>query len=323
MKLNKLDFIRNLNNNFIFEKNPNVAVAVSGGPDSAALIFLINEWINLVKGKVISLTINHNLRKESSKESKIVSNFLKEKKINTKILNVKKNKIFKKSMKEARINRYNLLTNYCRDNNILHLFVAHHKDDQIETFVNRKISGSDFNGLQGIKNINLTNHICIIRPLLNYSKKQIIKFNIKNGIKFIDDPSNKNFEYTRPVIREFLDKTSLSIKKKINKDFQLIQDNTELYNQMISEQLIKNIIEAKKNYIKTNFNNLVDLDVLILERIIKKIYFYFHNQNIFLKSDKIQILISKLNNRNFKIFNLKSMIVKKDNNFLIFSKNTN
>tara|TARA_Y200000002_G_scaffold374160_1_gene374444 strand:- start:3873 stop:4844 length:972 start_codon:yes stop_codon:yes gene_type:complete len=323
MKLNKLDFIRNLNNNFIFEKNPNVAVAVSGGPDSAALIFLINEWINLVKGKVISLTINHNLRKESSKESKIVSNFLKEKKINTKILNVKKNKIFKKSMKEARINRYNLLTNYCRDNNILHLFVAHHKDDQIETFVNRKLSGSDFNGLQGIKNINLTNHICIIRPLLNYSKKQIIKFNIKNGIKFIDDPSNKNFEYTRPVIREFLDKTSLSIKKKINKDFQLIQDNTELYNQMISEQLIKNIIEAKKNYIKTNLNNLVDLDVLILERIIKKIYFYFHNQNIFLKSDKIQILISKLNNRNFKIFNLKSMIVKKDNNFLIFSKNTN
>ncbi len=323
MKLNKVDFISNLNNNFIFEKNPNVAVAVSGGPDSAALIFLINEWINLVKGKVTSLTINHNLREESSEESKIVSNFLKEKKINTKILKVKKNKIFKKNMNEARINRYNLLTNYCRDKNILYLFVAHHKDDQIETFINRKISGSDFNGLQGIKNINLTNQICIIRPLLNYSKKQIIKFNINNEIKFIEDPSNKNYDYTRPVIRKFLDETTLSIKKKINKDFQLIQDNSELYNQMISEQLIKNIIEAKKNYIKTNINNLVHLDALILERIIKKIYFYFYDQNIFLKSKKIQILISKLKNRNFKIFNLKSMIVKKDNNFLIFSKKTN
>ena len=323
MKLNKVDFISYLNNNFIFEKNPNVAVAVSGGPDSAALIFLINEWINLVKGRVTSLTINHNLRKESSKESKIISNFLKEKKINTKILKVNKNKIFKKTMKEARINRYNLLTNYCRDNNILYLFVAHHKDDQIETFINRKISGSDFNGLQGIKNINLTNQICIIRPLLNYSKKQIIKFNINNGIKFIEDPSNKNYDYTRPVIRKFLDETSLSIKKKINKDFQLIHDNFELYNQMISELLIKNIIEAKKNYIKTNINNLVDLDVLILERIIKKIYFYFYNEHIFLKSKKIQILISNLSKRNFKIFNLKSMIVKKDNNFLIFSKKTN
>ncbi len=323
MKLNKIDFINNINNDFIFEKNPNVAVAVSGGPDSSALIFLINEWINSVKGKVTSLIINHNLRKESSQESKIVSNFLKENKINTKILKVKKNKIFKKSMKEARINRYDLLTNYCRDNNILYLFVAHHKDDQIETFVNRKISGSDFNGLQSIKNINLINQICIIRPLLNYSKKQIIKFNINNGVKFIDDPSNKNYDYTRPVIRKFLDETSLSIKKKINKDFKLIQDNSDLYNQMISEQLIKNIIEAKKNYIITNMNNLLNLDVLILECIVKKIYFYFYNQNNFLRSKKIQILILKLNNRNFRIFNLKSMIVKKDNNFLIFSKKIN
>ena len=65
MKLNKIDFINYLNNNFIFEKNPNVAVAVSGGPDSAALIFLINEWINLVKGNVIPLIINHNIREES------------------------------------------------------------------------------------------------------------------------------------------------------------------------------------------------------------------------------------------------------------------
>jgi len=323
MKLNKIDFISYLNNNYIFEKNPYVAVAVSGGPDSAALIYLINEWINSVKGKAISLIINHNLREESSKESKIVSNFLKEKKINYKILKVKKNKIFKKTMKEARINRYNLLTNYCRNNSILYLFVAHHKDDQIETFLNRKISGSDFNGLLGIKNINLSNKICIIRPLLNYSKKQIIKFNINNRIKFIEDPSNKNYDYTRPVIRKFLDETNLSIRKKINKDFQLIQGNSELYNKMISEQLIKNIIEAKKNYIKTNIKNLLDLDVLILERIIKKIYYYFYNENIFLKSKKIQILILKLNNRNFKNFNLKSMIVKKDNNFLIFSKKNN
>ena len=323
MKLNKKDFIKNLNNNFIFEKNPSVAVAVSGGPDSAALIFLVNEWINLVKGKVISLTINHNLRQESSRESKIVTNLLKERKINTKIFKVKKNKILKKNMKEARTNRYNLLTNYCKKKDILYLFVAHHKDDQIETFVNRKIAGSDFDGLLGIKNINLVDQICIIRPLLNYSKKQIIKFNIDNRIKFVEDPSNKNTNYTRPVIRKFLDETNLAIKKKINKDFQLIQSNSQLYYKMISEQLINNIIEAKKSYIKTNINNLLNLDVLILEKIIKKIYFYFYNQEIFLKSKKIQILISNLSNRNFKIFNLKSMIVKKDDNFLIFFKKTN
>tara|TARA_B100001057_G_scaffold393863_1_gene402898 strand:- start:232 stop:1203 length:972 start_codon:yes stop_codon:yes gene_type:complete len=316
-------FTEYLNNNFIFEKNPSVAVAVSGGPDSIALSILINAWCISVNGKNISLIVDHNLRKESPSEAIYVSNFLKEKKINTKILKVEKNKISKKNMKEARINRYDLLTNYCRNKNILYLFVAHHNDDKIETFLNRKISGSDFDGLQEIKQISLKNRTTIIRPLLDYPKEEIIKFNNIHSLKFLEDPSNKNLNYTRSVIRKFLNESSLSIKKKITKDYLLIQNNSKLYNQMISEQLIQNIIEAKKNFIKTNYKNFIKLDILILEKIIKKIFYYFNNQDVFLKSKKIQILIKNLNNRNFKIFNLKSMIVKKDNNFLIFSKKIN
>tara|TARA_B100001057_G_scaffold204715_1_gene205366 strand:- start:9128 stop:10099 length:972 start_codon:yes stop_codon:yes gene_type:complete len=320
MKLEIENFIKYLNNHFIFEKNPSVAVAVSGGPDSIALSLLLNEWSILVDGKVISLIVDHNLRNESSSEAKFVSSFLKEKKINNKILKVKKNKISKKNMKEARINRYDLLTDYCKKKNILYLFVGHHKNDKLETFLNRKISGSDFDGLQEIKQITLKNQICIVRPLLNFSKKEIIKFNNINRTKFVEDPSNQNLNYTRPIIRKFLENSSLHIKKKIKKDFKLIQDNSKLYNQMISQELIKIIIEAKKNFIKTDYKNFINLDVIILENIIKKIFYYFNSKDFFLKSKKIQILIKNLNNRNFKIFNLKSMIVKKDNNYLIFSK---
>ena len=320
MNLEIKNFIKYLNNYYIFEKNPCVAVAVSGGPDSIALSVLINEWSISVNGKVISLIVDHNLRKESSAEAMRVSNFLKEKKINNKILKVEKNKILKKNMKEARINRYDLLTDYCKSKNIIHLFVGHQKNDKLETFLNRKISGSDFDGLQEIKNIIIKNQICIIRPLLNYSKKEIIKFNKINKIKFVNDPSNQDFNYTRPVIRKFLNESSSLIKKKIKEDFLLIQDNSKLYNQMISELLVENIIEAKKNLIKTHYKNFINLDVLILEKILKKIFYYFNNQDVFLKSKKIQILIKHLGNRNFKNFNLRSMIIKKDNNYLTFSK---
>ena len=89
---------------------------------------------------------------------------------------------------------------------------------------------------------------------------------------------------------------------------------------MISELLVENIIEAKKNLIKTHYKNFINLDVLILEKILKKIFYYFNNQDVFLKSKKIQILIKHLGNRNFKNFNLRSMIIKKDNNYLTFSK---
>ena len=68
-------------------------------------------------------------------------------------------------MNEARDNRYNLLTDFCIKNNILHLFIAHHKDDNLETFLNRKIAGSDFYGLKSMSELSFTIKF-IIRPLL-------------------------------------------------------------------------------------------------------------------------------------------------------------
>ena len=87
-------------------------------------------------------------------------------------------------MNEARINRYNLLTNYCRKKNILHLFVGHHLDDNLETFIYRKVSGSDFEGLQSIKNKSVNN-------------KVDVKFN--EGILKIEIDKNDNIFMTGPV----------------------------------------------------------------------------------------------------------------------------
>ena len=56
-----------------------------------------------------------------------------------------------KKMKEARDNRFYKMSNYCLKNNILHLFLAHHQDDNIETFLLRKIAGSNLEGLSSIK----------------------------------------------------------------------------------------------------------------------------------------------------------------------------
>ena len=88
--------------------------------------------------------------KNSKKEAKFISTYLNKNNINSQILTVNKDKVSKKSMNEARNNRYNLLTNFCIKNNFLHLFIAHHKEDNLETFLNRKIAGSDFYGLVGI-----------------------------------------------------------------------------------------------------------------------------------------------------------------------------
>ena len=323
MKLNKVNFNILLNKKYTFENKPVVAVGVSGGPDSMALLFLIKEWNKTVRGNLIALIVNHNLRKESSEEALRVSILLKTLKIESKILSVNMKKIKKRNMNEARENRYNLLLSFCKNNNILHLFLGHHKDDNIETFLSRKVAGSDFNGLQSMSYITVREKICIIRPLLDFSKKEILKLNYQNQIPYINDPSNLNLNYTRPKIRKFLNETSTNINNEIKKEFREIKENSKFFNIMISEILIKNIFFTSKQNIKVKFKNFVDLDILFQEKIIKKIYNTLFEKTYFIRSIKIQLLIEEIKKDNFKVFNLKSMLVKKTTNSLIFSKKSN
>jgi len=323
MNLNKKKFFVLLNKNLIIENNPTIAVAVSGGPDSMGLVFLLNDWCKLINGNLIALIVNHNLRKNSLEEATSTQNILKKKKIKSKILSVHNSQINKKSMNEARINRYKLLTNYCRSNNILHLFLAHHKDDNLETFLTRKVSGSDFEGLNSMQLFSLNNKINIVRPFLNYTKKEILEYNFHYKIPFVIDPSNTNLNYTRPSIRDFLGKTLKKNIKEIENEFNIIKKYSSHYKTMIYEILIKNTTEISNSYIKINYKNYMKLNKILSVKIVKCIFQYFNKKDIFLRSKKIDIFINEVKKMKFEQFNLGGMIIKKRDNSLVFLKKPN
>ena len=320
MKLNRSNFYNTIKKIQTFENNPYFGVAVSGGPDSMCLLNLLHGYCKLINGNLIAIIVNHNLRSEASKEALLVSNLLNKKNIKTKILNVKSGYVMKKNMKEARDNRYRLLTNFFRKNNIIHLFVGHHYDDNIETFVNRKIAGSDFDGLQAMDYITIRDKICIIRPLLDFTKTQILQYNKENNVIFIEDPSNVNNRYTRPIIRNFLKEIDSQTRNEINNDFRVIKQNSYNYNLMLSDTLIDNITYVNKNYIDIDYYKFFKLNSLLIEKVIKRIYHFFYGNNSFLRTKKVQLLIEQAKKNNFKQFNLKGMNVKKDSNSLIFEK---
>ena len=320
MKLNDKEFKKILEDKYTFERYPSVAVAVSGGPDSMSLLFLLNKYIKNKNGRLIALIVNHKLRENSTKEAKLISVFLKKNKIKFQILSVNKNYIKKKNMMEARNNRYNLLTNFCKQKNILHLFVAHHKEDNLETFLNRKISGSDFYGLKSMSKFSLYNNVCILRPLLKVSKDMLVDYNKKNKIEYINDPSNINLDYTRPNIRSFLKKSNQKIIKEINKDFESSLLYSPLFIQMIFETLLKNIIHVDSKKIIINLNNINKINEITSENLIRRIYQFFFPLSNAPRSKKIRILMSEIKKFNFNNFNLKSMIVKKNDDLLTFSR---
>ena len=320
MKLTNKEFIKNIEKKYTFEKNPYVAVAVSGGPDSMALLFLVNAFIKYKKGNLIALIVDHRIRKNSTEEAKYISTYLDKNNINFQILTVSKDNVSKKNMNEARNNRYNLLTDFCIKNNILHLFIAHHKDDNLETFLNRKIAGSDFYGLKSMSEISFYNKVLLIRPLLNFSKKTLLDYNKKNKIEYINDPSNFNLNYTRPTIRNFLKKSDQKTIKEIKKDFDNILFYSPYFIQMIHETLLKNIVHVDSNKIVVSLNNIKNLNEITSENIIRRIYqFLFYKSNA-PRSKKTRILINEIKKLKFNYFNIKGMIVKKNDNFLTFSR---
>ncbi len=185
-----------------YKLNNSFAVAVSGGPDSMALAFLSKLLMDQTKYRIHFVLVDHGLRKNSKKEALKVKNILKKKGINLTVLTNSK-KINKNIQKNARDFRYELLIKFCRRNKIKSLLTAHHKDDQVETFLIRLSRGSGVEGLSSMsQSTNLKYGIKLIRPFLELNKYDLQYISNKVFKKTIKDPSNKNKKFLRTNIRE-------------------------------------------------------------------------------------------------------------------------
>ena len=195
-----------------------LAVAVSGGPDSLALAYLTKCYSLKNKIKVKYYIVNHKLRKEASLEAEIVKKILKKIDIQCTILNWNGKKPSKNIQAIARDKRYSLLANECKKNNIKYLLIGHHLNDLFENFLIRIVRGSGLNGLISFsKNTKSRDQdLNIIRPLLNLEKKDLLYVSNKVFNFFVKDPSNINEDYKRTRIRNLLhalENEGLDLKK--------------------------------------------------------------------------------------------------------------
>ena len=308
---------KTLNNNILFETNPVVAVAVSGGPDSIALVFLLKKWIRKKKGKLIALIVDHQIRKKSFEESISVKKYLDNNNIESLILKVTKKNILEGKMIQARKNRFFKILNYCKKNNIFHLFFGHHYDDNIETFMLRKIAGSNFEGLNCMQEKIIHDKIQIVRPLLEFSKKQLLHYVKKKNLFYVNDPSNVNEKYSRVIVRNFF-KNNLQYKKNAIQDFKLIRKNYYGYKKMIFQLFNLMHIEIHKNMIIFDSVKFLNLDKEVQVKFIEIIYKFFNPHIPFLRYNKILKILDRLCEKIGSSLNLSNMKIKKNLNLIYF-----
>ncbi len=185
-----------------FEDCPRVAVAVSGGGDSLALLHLIQEWARGCGGETIALTVDHGLRAGSSLEALQVAAWCSALKCEHAILRWRDPPVDMAGLQaQARAARYRLLDDACRDRGILHLAVAHHRDDQAETILLRLAQGSGVDGLAGMAAITELDHVRLLRPLLKFSSATLKDICRARGQEWIEDPTNTALRFARPRLR--------------------------------------------------------------------------------------------------------------------------
>ena len=240
---------KNILSNF---KSKSFLVAVSGGPDSLALAALCKAYESeTLKKKFHYVHINHAIRKKADQESKRVKKILSKQNIDLKIIKNRK-KIVKNVQHNARVIRYSLMSAECKKKKINSILTAHHKNDQIETFLIRLSRGSGIKGLSSMSTISeLDKNIKIYRPLLSVNKKELIMITKKVFGEYIKDPSNRSKKFLRSNIRQLI---PLLEKYGIKND-QVIRsiNNIKSSNQTI-DLYLKNVI---KRFVKKNKNKLI------------------------------------------------------------------
>jgi tRNA(Ile)-lysidine synthase len=187
-----------------FESHPTVAVAVSGGPDSVALLLLTDRWARERGGAVVALTVDHGLRPDSAAEAAQVAAWAQAWAIEHAILPWTGAKPLSGIQAAARQARYALLAEACAARGILHLAVAHHADDQAETILFRRERGSGPAGLAGMAASRSLGGARMIRPLLGWPKSALIETCRHFDQAFVEDPSNRSDCFARAPLRRRL-----------------------------------------------------------------------------------------------------------------------
>ncbi len=345
-------FIEYIEKEKLFACNDKILIAASGGKDSMALINLL---VN-AKYSVGVAHFNHITRKgESDRDQKFISDYCKEKGLPFYTTSVNIKQLLEKGQGNnfqdlARNKRYEWLEQVRDENKYDFIATAHHKNDNVETFLYKVAKGAGVKGLSGIKSKNGN----VVRPMLNIFRSEINNYVEQNEIPFVEDSSNNSDDYDRNFIRHniipafeqlhpnFVNRISVSIEnlKELDKQFDFLLDAFSAKyicrkkGWIIISKSILDKVPYKTGFLffliqKYDFNKSQVLDIV---NSVDSVGALFYSESYELLIDRVSFIIKNRKNDKSCVFNvslgenilegygtLRLKIV--DNNSLTFSEN--
>lgn len=272
--------------NFIYKNNlladcSKILLAVSGGPDSLAMLDLFLRLQNEFEIEIAVAHLDHMFRKESKSEADFVESFTQKRGLRLFRKQVNLPEIIRKNNfsaeAAARRIRFDFFKEIIEDNNFDLLALAHHRDDQAETVLLNLFRGSGLQGLSGIQVEAEVKGIKVIHPMLNFSKKEILKYCAENDLKPRFDSSNQKNIYSRNIIRN---KIFPVVEKKINdqareviaRSSSLLAAENEFLEKLALRKYQKVLKDISDKKIVIDFDKFKKIEQVLQRRIYRMIY---------------------------------------------------
>ncbi len=256
----------------LFEKNTYIGVAVSGGPDSVFLLRMMIEAQNDFGFKLHILHYNHSIRKESDSEEMFVKKIAEELNLpltaeKGDVLRFKQEK--QMSLEEAaRIKRYQFFERARKSLGLDFIATGHTKNDFVETLLMNLIRGSSLDGLVSLK----PKRGYFTRPILAFTKEEIVNFLEREKIEFVMDSSNLDDTFTRNRIRmkliKELELLNPNILETVFREGMLLLEDSAYLNKKAELELAKSKRGSKGRAILDLTK--IDKNPAILKRVISK-----------------------------------------------------
>ncbi|TVL43831.1 tRNA lysidine(34) synthetase TilS [Brachyspira hyodysenteriae] len=314
-------------------KNKTLAVAYSGGIDSQVLLNIAYRLKDELSFNLIIIHVNYNLRGEDSTNDELFARDMAKKyNIEIYVKEIKPNSYNGKNIQlEARNDRYNFFEELHNKKIYDYLLIAHNKDDLAETIIYRMIKGAGTNVYKSLRD----KKGYILRPILNFYRKDIEAYARNNNLEHREDVSNKKNYYSRNKIRNLiipmLEEINTNAKNNIIRFAKRSYEETYILRKKINKLYKKNISEKNT---KLNIEKIKNINELFIKKIIVK---FLAKNNIeitekrvseilkVIKSDKPNIKLRLDNFYLIKEYNFIKTIEKKldntkTNNFIRIEK---
>lgn len=268
----------------LLDEKKSILLAVSGGVDSVVLLDLISKIPESARAEISIAHVNHHLRVESNSEEKFVKELAKEYGFPFYSYQWSKKEHPSSGIENAaRSKRYAFFERTMRKHDISYLMTGHHSDDQVETILMRLTRGASLEQLLGIQEKQAfkraKDQAYLIRPLLEFSKKEIYEYAKKHQLNYIEDQSNQSSDYTRNRFRNEI----IPLLKEENARFDdhLKQFRTDLEDliqiaQIQINQAYKELVQEKNGNFYLNLIKKEEypkaLQKFVINEILKRMY---------------------------------------------------